>query len=62
MIWKLKFFKGKGAVRGSGIGLAVVDEIITAMDGAVDLTSQLGVGTSVKIRLPLHLADAGAQA
>ena len=59
---KLKFFKGKGAVRGSGIGLAVVDEIITAMDGAVDLTSQLGVGTSVKIRLPLHLADAGAQA
>ena len=23
---KVKFFKGKGAVRGSGIGLAVVDE------------------------------------
>ena len=52
---KLKFFKGKGAVRGSGIGLAVVDEIITAMDGAVDITSELGKGTAVKIRLPLYI-------
>lgn len=51
---KLKFFKGKGAVRGSGIGLAVVDEIITALDGAVDLSSELGRGTTVKIRLPLY--------
>ena len=52
---KLKFFKGKGAVRGSGIGLAVVDQIITAMDGAVDITSELGKGTAVKIRLPLYI-------
>ena len=52
---KLKFFKGKGAVRGSGIGLAVVDEIIAAMDGAVDITSELGKGTAVKIRLPLYI-------
>ena len=51
---KMKFFKGKGAVRGSGIGLAVVDEIVTALDGAVDLESQLGRGTTVKIRLPLY--------
>lgn len=50
---KLKFFKGKNSVRGSGIGLAVVDEIITAMDGSVDIASTLGVGTTVKIRLPL---------
>ena len=34
---KVKFFKGKGAVRGSGIGLAVVDEIVTALDGSVDI-------------------------
>ena len=54
---KLKFFKGKGAVRGSGIGLAVVDEIITAMDGTVDISSEPGKGTAVKIRLPLYIPD-----
>lgn len=51
---KLKFFKGKGAVRGSGIGLAVVDEIMTALDGSVDISSELGYGTTVTLRLPLY--------
>ena len=37
---KVKFFKGKGAVRGSGIGLAVVDEIVTALDGSVDIDGE----------------------
>lgn len=54
---KLKFFKGKGAVRGSGIGLAVVDEIMTALDGSADLSSELQVGTTVKLRLPLYHKD-----
>lgn len=51
---KLKFFKGKGAVRGSGIGLAVVDEIMTALDGSADISSELGHGTTVTLRLPLY--------
>lgn len=50
---KQKFFKGKNSVRGSGIGLAVAEEIITALDGTLDLESTLGKGTKVKIRLPL---------
>lgn len=49
---KLKFFKGKNAERGSGIGLAVVEEIVTAMNGEVEIASQLGKGTTVTIRLP----------
>lgn len=53
---KLKFFKGKGAVRGSGIGLAVVDEIVTALDGSVDIASTPGRGTTVTVRLPLYTA------
>lgn len=50
---KLKFFKAKNSVRGSGIGLAVVDEIVKALDGDVDIASTLGKGTTVTVRLPL---------
>ena len=50
---KTKFYKGKGAVRGSGIGLAVVDEIVAASGGRFDIESTLGEGTLVKIALPL---------
>lgn len=53
---KQKFFKGKNAVRGSGIGLAVVDEIVTALGGTVDLTSVVGQGTTVSLTLPLYRA------
>ena len=58
---KLKFFKGKGAVRGSGIGLAVVDEIMTALDGSADIDSQPGVGTTVTLRLPLYRPGHGEE-
>lgn len=59
---KLKFFKGKGAVRGSGIGLAVVDEIMNALDGWVDIESELGKGTVVTLRLPLYKKNADQSA
>lgn len=51
---KLKFFKGKGSVRGSGIGLAVVDEIMAALDGSVDIASELRKGTTVTLRMPIY--------
>lgn len=51
---KLKFFKAKNAVRGSGIGLAVVDEIVRALGGTVDITSTLGQGTTVCVTLPTY--------
>ena len=51
---KVKFFKGKNSVRGSGIGLAVVDAIVTALGGTVDITSTVGQGTTVLITLPLY--------
>ena len=51
---KGKFFKGSNAVRGSGIGLALVDSIMTALDGTLDLRSTLGRGTVVTLGLPLY--------
>ena len=51
---KQKFFKGRNAVRGSGIGLAVVDSIVTAFGGRVDIASTLGQGTTVSIVLPAY--------
>ena len=53
---KMKFFKAKNAVRGSGIGLAVVDEITKALGGTADITSTLEQGTTVTITLPIYHA------
>lgn len=49
---KKKFFKADNTRRGSGIGLAVADEIITLHGGTLDINSQKGVGTTVIIKLP----------
>ena len=49
---KRKFFKGNLSRRGSGIGLAVADEIITAFMGTLDVTSRLGEGTCATISIP----------
>ena len=50
---KNRFYKGKSTRRGSGIGLAVADEIINMHGGSLNLTSQREVGTTVTITLPL---------
>ncbi len=51
---KTKFYKANYTRRGSGIGLAVADEIITMHGGKLDIVSKEGVGTTVKIRLPIE--------
>ncbi len=50
---KKKFYKANQLVRGSGIGLAVADEIVAMHNGSLELQSWEGVGTTVTIRLPL---------
>lgn len=51
---KEKFFKSNKTVRGSGIGLAVADEIIKQHQGLLLVDSTEGVGTTVTIVLPLY--------
>ena len=50
---KAKFYKANSTRRGSGIGLAVADEIINLHGGRLDIDSVEGRGTTVTIRLPL---------
>ena len=49
---KKKFYKANLTRRGSGIGLAVADEIVAAFLGTLELSSVLGEGTTVTIRIP----------
>lgn len=50
---KQKFYKANKTKHGSGIGLAVADEIITKHGGTLDIESEQGKGTTVTIMLPL---------
>ena len=49
---KQKFYKGSSKARGSGIGLAVCEEIIHRHDGTFDIANAEGGGCIVTITLP----------
>jgi len=49
---KKKFYKGSSKARGSGIGLAVCDEIVEMHGGQLELSNAEGGGTLVTVSLP----------
>ena len=49
---KKKFYKGSSKARGTGIGLAVADEIVQMHGGTLTLENAIGGGTLVTISLP----------
>ena len=50
---KKKFYKGSSKARGTGIGLAVCDEIVEMHSGILELSNAPGGGTLVTVTLPL---------
>ena len=51
---KKKFYKGSSKARGSGIGLAVCDEIVEMHGGQLILENAPGGGTLVTVQLPVN--------
>jgi len=49
---KERFYKGSGKERGSGIGLAVCDEIVVRHGGTLSIENAEGGGVLAKVRLP----------
>lgn len=50
-----RFFRGAQArqmASGTGLGLAIVREIVTSYGGSIELSSERGRGTTVRVRLP----------
>lgn len=51
---KERFFRANPTRPGSGIGLALADEIVRRHGGTLDIRSEEGIGTTVTIRLPVY--------
>jgi signal transduction histidine kinase len=47
------FFTTKGAGRGTGLGLSMVDGLVAQSGGAMRITSRAGLGTTVELWLPV---------
>jgi signal transduction histidine kinase len=48
---------GEARASGSGLGLAIVRSIVEMHDGQIELASEVGQGTQVRILLPRHASD-----
>lgn len=51
---KDRFYKGKDSKSHSGLGLSIVDEIVTLHGGDMDIKSILGTGTKILVSLPIR--------
>ncbi|MDO5037971.1 MAG: HAMP domain-containing sensor histidine kinase [Tissierellia bacterium] len=51
---KDKFYKGRHSNSHSGLGLSISDEIAKLHNGRIDIVSQVNVGTTIRVQLPLE--------
>ncbi|MGN1112735.1 MAG: ATP-binding protein [Acutalibacteraceae bacterium] len=57
---KEKFYKANQTIRGSGIGLAVADEIMQLHKGSLTIESTEGIGTTVTLVFPVLKEENGS--
>jgi two-component system sensor histidine kinase PilS (NtrC family) len=48
--------------RGTGLGLAIVHRVVTDYNGSIQVSSEVGIGTIMKVRLPAHAGITAAPA
>lgn len=60
-----RFFRGSAAQKtgaaGTGLGMAIVQEIVAKHNGEITFESELGKGTTFYLRLPLHRSSANGK-
>ncbi|WP_437590906.1 response regulator [Sorangium sp. So ce1000] len=54
------FFTTKRAGEGTGLGLAICRSIVESCGGTIGVSSKVGVGTCVRVRLPVWVSAASA--
>ncbi len=54
---KFERINNTDAVSGTGLGLYIVKQIVTAQNGKIDLESKIGSGSTFTITLPLHASQ-----
>jgi signal transduction histidine kinase len=54
------FFTTKAPGEGTGLGLSLARKIVLAHGGSIDVSSELGVGSTFTVRLPVVEVDEAA--
>ena len=54
------FFTTKGPGSGTGLGLAVVQQVVSSAGGRVTVESREGEGTRIELHLPVQTANLSA--